>query len=67
MYSYREKTHPIVDFIFSFKFIYILINVLEFTSDWREGKQSPEKNINLGEFGVNLPPNPSTPVSYRNF
>ena len=41
MYSYREKAHPfyVIDFIFSFKFIYILINVLEFTSDWREGKQ----------------------------
>lgn len=41
MYSYREKAHPfyVIDFIFSFKVIYILINVLEFTSDWREGKQ----------------------------
>lgn len=40
-----------------------------FQIDEKDSK-SPEKNINQGEnakFGVDLPPNPSTPVSYRNF
>ena len=45
----------------------MFLNLLQI--DERESK-SPEKNINQGEnakFGVDLPPNPSTPVSYRNF
>lgn len=45
----------------------MFLNLLQI--DEKESK-SPEKNINKGEnakFGVDLPPNPSTPVSYRNF
>lgn len=45
----------------------MFLNLLQI--DEKESK-SPEKNINKGEnakFGVDLPPNPSTPVSYKNF
>ena len=45
----------------------MFLNLLQI--DEKESK-SPKKNINLGEngkFGVDLPPTPSAPVSYRNF